>query len=69
MVMPTESQTEETVQQVQPEITTEEPTQDAPVEETEVPVAPTEGQQESVVQGELPLQEEPIAIEQPAPVS
>ena len=69
MVMPTESQTEETVQQVQPEIATEEPTQDAPVEETEVPVAPTEGQQESVVQGELPLQEEPIAIEQPAPVS
>ena len=67
--MPTESQTEESVQQVQAEAPTEEPTQDAPVEETEVPVAPTEGQQEEPVQGELPLQEEPIAIEQPAPPS
>ena len=66
MVMPTESQTEEPVQEVQAEAPTEEPTQDAPVEETEVPVAPTEGQQEAPVQGELPLQEEPIAIEQPA---
>ena len=66
MVMPTESQIEEPVQEVQAEAPTEEPTQDAPVEETEVPVAPTEGQQEAPVQGELPLQEEPIAIEQPA---
>ena len=69
MVMPTESQTEESVQQVQAEAPTEEPTQDAPVEEAEVPVAPTEGQQEATVQGELPLQEDPIAIEQPAPPS
>ena len=69
MVMPTESQTEEPIQEVQAEAPTEEPTQDAPVEETEVPVAPTEGQQEAPVQGELPLQEEPIVIEQPAPPS
>lgn len=67
MVMPTESQIEEPVQEVQAEAPTEEPTQDAPVEETEVPVAPTEGQQEPSVQGELPLQEEPIVIEQPTP--
>ena len=66
MVMPTESQIEEPIQEVQAEAPTEEPTQDAPVEDTEVPVAPTEGQQEAPVQGELPLQEEPIAIEQPA---
>ena len=69
MVMPTESQIEEPIQEVQAEAPTEEPTQDAPVEDTEVPVAPTEGQQEAPVQGELPLQEEPIAIEQPAPPS
>ena len=69
MVIPTESQTEESVQQVQAEAPTDDPTQDAPVEDTEVPVAPTEGQQEAPVQGELPLQEEPIAIEQPAPPS
>ena len=69
MVMPTESQIEEPAQEVQAEAPTEEPTQDAPVEDTEVPVAPTEGQQEAPVQGELPLQEEPIAIEQPAPPS
>jgi len=66
MVMPTESQIEEPIQEVQAEAPTEEPTQDAPVEDTEVPVAPTEGQQEAPVQGELPLQEESIAIEQPA---
>ena len=69
MVMPTESQTEEPVQEVQAEAPTEEPTQDAPVEETEVPVAPTEGQQETPVQGELPLQEEQIAVQQPTPPS
>ena len=66
MVMPTESQIEEPIQEVQAEAPTEEPTQDALVEDTEVPVAPTEGQQEAPVQGELPLQEESIAIEQPA---
>ena len=65
MVMPTESQTEESVQQVQAEAPTEEPTQDAPVEETEVPVAPTEGQQAEPAQGQLPLEEQPVAIEQP----
>ena len=59
MVMPTESQTEESVQQVP----TEEPTQDAPVEETEVPVAPTEGQQVEPAQAQLPL-EEPVQISQ-----
>ena len=63
--MPTESQTEESVQQVQAEAPTEEPTQDAPVEETEVPVAPTEGQQAEPAQGQLPLEEQPVAIEQP----
>ena len=52
MVMPTESQTEESVQQVQAEAPTEEPTQDAPVEETEVPVAPTEGQQAEPAQAQ-----------------
>ena len=65
MVMPTESQTEESVQQVQAEAPTEEPTQDAPVEETEVPVAPTEGQQAEPAQVQLPLEEQPVAIEQP----
>ena len=65
MVMPTESQTEESVQQVQAEAPTEEPTQDAPVEETEVPVAPTEGQQAEPAQAQLPLEEQPVAIEQP----
>ena len=65
MVMPTESQTEESVQQVQAEAPTEEPTQDAPVEETEVPVAPTEGQQAEPAQVHLPLEEQPVAIEQP----
>ena len=65
MVMPTESQTEESVQQVQAEAPTEEPTQDAPVEETEVPVAPTEGQQAEPAQVQLPLEEQPGAIEQP----
>ena len=63
--MPTESQTEESVQQVQAEAPTEEPTQDAPVEETEVPVAPTEGQQAEPAQAQLPLEEQPVAIEQP----
>ena len=63
--MPTESQTEESVQQVQAEAPTEEPTQDAPVEETEVPVAPTEGQQAEPAQVQLPLEEQPVAIEQP----
>ena len=65
MVMPTESQTEESVQQVQAEAPTEEPTQDAPVEETEVPVAPTEGQQAEPAQAQLPLEAQPVAIEQP----
>ena len=65
MVMPTESQTEESVQQVQAEAPTEEPTQDAPVEETEVPVAPTEGQQAEPAQGQLPL-EDPVEIAQPS---
>ena len=65
MVMPTESQTEEPVQEVQAEAPTEEPTQDAPVEETEVPVAPTEGQQAEPAQVQLPLEEQPVAIEQP----
>ena len=65
MVMPTESQTEESVQQVQAEAPTEEPTQDAPVEETEVPVAPTEGQQAEPAQVQLALEEQPVAIEQP----
>ena len=63
--MPTESQTEESVQQVQAEAPTEEPTQDAPVEETEVPVAPTEGQQAEPAQVQLPLEAQPVAIEQP----
>ena len=65
MVMPTESQTEESVQQVPAEAPTEEPTQDAPVEETEVPVAPTEGQQAEPAQGQLPL-EDPVEIAQPS---
>ena len=65
MVMPTESQTEEPVQEVQAEAPTEEPTQDAPVEETEVPVAPTEGQQSEPAQGQLALEEQPVAIDQP----
>ncbi len=65
MVMPTESQTEESVQQVPAEAPTEEPTQDAPVEETEVPVAPTEGQQVEPAQAQLPL-EEPVQISQPS---
>tara|TARA_R100001594_G_scaffold63615_1_gene97989 strand:+ start:819 stop:1595 length:777 start_codon:yes stop_codon:yes gene_type:complete len=64
MVMPTDSQTEEPIQEVQAEAPTEEPTQDFPVEDTEVPVAPTEGEQEQNVQGELPLQEQP-APQQP----
>ena len=63
MVMPTESQTEESVQQVQAEAPTEEPTQDAPVEETEVPVAPTEGQQPGPT--ETVVQETPVEIAQP----
>ena len=65
MVMPTESQTENLIQEVQSEAPIEEPTQDAPVEDTEVPVAPTEGQQESPAQGQLPLEEQPAPIEQP----
>lgn len=63
MVMPTESQTEEPVQEVQAEAPTEEPTQDAPVEETEVPVAPTEGQQPGPT--ETVVQETPVEIAQP----
>ena len=63
--MPTESQTENLIQEVQSEAPIEEPTQDAPVEDTEVPVAPTEGQQESPAQGQLPLEEQPAPIEQP----
>ena len=68
MVMPTESQTEEPVQEVQAEAPVEEPTQDAPVEETEVPVAPTEGVQTGEIQGQLPLEEQPITIEPPTPL-
>ena len=63
MVRPTESQTEEPVQEVQAEAPTEEPTQDAPVEETEVPVAPTEGQQPGPT--ETVVQETPVEIAQP----
>lgn len=66
--MPTESQTEEPVQEVQAEAPVEEPTQDAPVEETEVPVAPTEGVQTEEIQGQLPLEEQPIIIEPPTPL-
>ena len=65
MVMPSESQTENLIQEVQAEAPTEEPTQDAPVEDTEVPVAPTEGQQAEPAQAQLPLEEQPVAIEQP----
>ena len=63
--MPSESQTENLIQEVQSEAPTEEPTQDAPVEETEIPVAPTEGQQAEPAQAQLPLEEQPVAIEQP----
>ena len=68
MVMPTESQTEEPVQEIQAEAPTEEPTQDTPVEDTEVPVAPTEGVQSGGPQGQLPLEQQPMPIEQPTPL-
>tara|TARA_R110000787_G_scaffold83636_1_gene179840 strand:- start:45 stop:812 length:768 start_codon:yes stop_codon:yes gene_type:complete len=63
MVMPADAEVQENIEEVQAEAPIEEPVQDASVEEAEVPVAPTEGQQPGPVQDQLPLQEQP-AIEQ-----